>query len=389
MIKKYVVRNIKNLIRNNPVLFTVMIICQIISSLILFFSYGVFRDYNEQLRYRQITSGVIQMTIEGREGQGNMDKIHEFLDKISTAGISEYDNIVIGYNTSDPFTQSYFALEYDSSDKAFHEDEHFVTSIFNDIEEGRKISMEEYRKGEHKALIGRSSAEFGDVKVGDTFTFHGIDYDVVGIFYVISPQGHGRIEIPFESAPDDIYCRYISFQFFYDFSTEIKFPSLSDYEAIEAVAYEVFGKDVSMKKPVFIGGSDTKYQKTMIGLIFLISLAAAINLVIMFRFILRSRRRSLAIYRINGLSPSKSILIYVCEAFIYSLSSALISLMLFLLVVMPLIGDNYRFLGDFVTFPAYSLLTLCFVLTGAAVCFIFAALSFKKEPVRDLREGQK
>ena len=83
MIKKYVVRNIKNLIRNNPVLFTVMIICQIISSLILFFSYGVFRDYNEQLRYRQITSGVIQMTIEGREGQGNMDKIHEFLDKIS------------------------------------------------------------------------------------------------------------------------------------------------------------------------------------------------------------------------------------------------------------------------------------------------------------------
>ena len=79
---KYILRNIRSLIKNEPLIFAVMIVCVFASSWVLTFAYGLYQNYNVQKTEADIESKELVLSLREDKSVTRTD-LERFFAEIS------------------------------------------------------------------------------------------------------------------------------------------------------------------------------------------------------------------------------------------------------------------------------------------------------------------
>jgi hypothetical protein len=230
-----------------------------------------------------------------------------------------------------------FRLEYhaDSGEYGLY-DEYLKNQT---IDRGRMITEEEEESGAQVAVFPESGGDF----VGKTVNILGKDYTVIGT------EGDGLINeilVPFNSVSDDLTFGFIDIMVSDALTTPV-------YEELRCCFEAVYGDRVEFPQLETVDVTEVRYYNSVMAIAVIIAVISAVNLAVLFRYILSSRSKALSVMRIYGCTKNRARLMYLAEimgvsAVIYWICAGLYSVLL-----LPWLTNFYQYIKEAYTPRTY------------------------------------
>jgi hypothetical protein len=316
---KYIYKNIKSFVQNNILFFCLFIICQITSFIVLLFSFGAFQNFKiiknqtieqtsfeicfgnliEQFRY---DDGSICCTGDGSVDNGSVKKLLDLLDEKTLEELELIVYFPYFNNTNLKFAEGYDHISVAFRLKYLKDEKTLAPYGSSSVSSGVPLTYEEFMQGSNKITLPCDySQEYlgADVIIADKhYVVCGIETmdDFIGMSYFNSPNDIDGIE-------------NISF-YFNDLATKSAYYAY--IPKIETVS--------SDKLP---------FYNSIMAVSVLLALLSAVTLMLLYKYVLQKRSRTIAILRLNGCSKGKSRRICIAEIIIISLICAAIAYALY------------------------------------------------------------
>ncbi|MCD8327729.1 MAG: hypothetical protein LUC25_01380 [Ruminococcus sp.] len=210
-------------------------------------------------------------------------------------------------------------------------------------------------------------------------TICGTEYKVIG-------QGTngliGGIYIPFENSPDELYVDYAMFVKFNEPLTveeNNKYVSIMNKYLGDMLVNDLDVAVVNVDKQTF--------YNTNIWLSVIIAFAAAINLAVLYRYVLTTRRKTLAIFRLTGATKNKIRRIYITETLGISVVIFAICTVIFNFAVLPWLTKYYPYCAEVYNLKIYGIMFLIYAAISYIVLNAMIIAQISRSPVELLREG--
>ncbi|MBE5944504.1 MAG: ABC transporter permease [Lachnospiraceae bacterium] len=381
---KYIFRNIKSFFIDDTLVFFLTIVTISISCFMINFSYAVYQNYEmkkesskEEQDYivllgdyefeRQIVHPAGQFKYLDYEGKAATIGMVEKFGKELEQEVWKHIDVVFVH-------ASYFnyeLIETFSFDKDGFTvcEEQLNNHSYEHIVSGRYFTEEEFKNGDKVAIIfdefvnsGQlpisQEMEYSDthIKIGDEL------YEIIGVHreYLDQPI------IPITSLPKDtIIDGYIHIYF-------DKNIDLYIYNQICEASDKVFG-DMFTVQPVELPDIDTiRLYNTIIIIVAIISLIAAINFTILYRYILKKRNVQLSYMRMCGLSYSKAMIIYLGECILLTLPVYTVVTFIYAKYLLPKLSNMYEY--GFYRYNSFVYLSLAGIYFGVSLIVILVTL---------------
>lgn len=352
---KYIIKNIHKFVKDDTLVFVLMIFTVVISSLMLHFSYAVYQNYeiekesalkdddyiyvmfNYEIEHIDINHPASQYMLMDYDGDAiTKEMMTECLSDIDEAVLSEVTSIL----TQVSYCNYPFNLSFLYQDGKYKICEETVTN--GGIASGRYFTQEDYDTGAKVALI--FDYEHANASIGSPIT-EGMLYDDTHIkigdeLYEIIGTQICSLDIPLLPVtvfPDDaIIVNAIKFEF----NDSV---SLYQYNQVCDAVEEHFG-NLATVLPVDLPDIDTiRLYNTIIVISVIISVIAALNFAILFRYILNKRRKQISCMRLCGLKYGKTVLLYMGECMILTIIPFIISAFSFAKWILPWISSFYKY----------------------------------------------
>ena len=396
-----VIKNIRSLIKNETALFLVMALIVFSSALLLYFSYGLYQNFNVKLS--EADTEYLELTLEVNKGRvftkgellsfiealkthtadnveiflvtadaGSISSHRKVSDEIKDQIEAEYGNIIMTDDKGNEITFSadtdltvwdgavfYFRFRYSDGEFKYIELSESELSDGRMLTSGRLFTDEEYSTGA-KVAIGRSGAGQTTSKYlyeGDKVWLWNEEYEIIG-----SAGSSFMPTPPITAVPDSLELDPYLTMYFHKSLTSSQYKDIRDTAESVVPGMFVF-KDISFPD------SESRYVYSNIILISVfIAIMSAVNFVMLYRCILVRRSKTLAIFRICGCSKARAVFNYICECVIISVPVFLIGLFVYIPVmkhwlsgVFPYMKAAYSlsiYTGIFLIYFAVMLLTL-------------------------------
>ncbi|MBR6044804.1 MAG: hypothetical protein IKP47_04115 [Ruminococcus sp.] len=333
-------KNLKSLIRNEPALFAVMLVTVFSSALLLYFSYGLYMNYNVKLI--ESNAEYKELTLEVNEGQrltkGKLcgfvealpqeltDNIWLFLANARTGSIADHRPVTkeLHNELAERYAGSTMT---DDEGNSYSFDENLDLSIYNGaifyfrfryrdggyqyiklgedvlndgktLISGRFYSDEEYNSGAHVAVgVSKSdmSSEVSYLFEDGKAWLWGEQYEIIGT------AGANAIPTPpITAAPDDLELMpYLNL----GFDTAL---TKSGYKQLKDTADALLPGMFRFEELSFPDSESVYVYNNIILISVLIAVVSAVNFVMLYRCILKRRSRTLAIMRLCGCSLARA-----------------------------------------------------------------------------------
>ena len=370
--------NIKAFVKNESVVFTVIIVCVISSAFIINFSYGLYYNFVTQkseteLELKTLNPELVQGAVITK---GEFQEFAEALDEntlnsmvviYAGAELSEFESE--SGPGSFPMRFVIHAGRYNICEvtRKNWEEKSVITS-------GRYISSAEEQSGELVAVVGGEGADNWNEacekfrNADGSITMFGKRYKVVGTY----SAGTAAPIVPFLTVPDDVQIMQIGFSFDRNITRSM-------YNDITLKADESFPGLLKFPELKFPDTDTVSIYNNMIWIALLISLLSVTNFAMLYRFILLKRRRGLAIMRICGCSRVRAVLMYLAECVVITLPAYAVGAGLNILVTNKVMCRVLDFIKE-----AYSLKTYLWLFAGFMFVFVIVVI-----PMISMSVGRK
>lgn len=132
---------------------------------------------------------------------------------------------------------------------------------------------------------------------------------------------------------------------------------------------------------------DTEYfYNTNIWISVIIALAAAINLAVLYQYVLVSRRKTLAIFRLVGGTKNRIRRLYIFETALLSTVMFVISAVIFNVAIKPFIVKVYPYIENLYTLKVYAIMFLIYMAVTVVILNIMIMRYVSKAPVNLMKE---
>ena len=371
---KYIWYNIISFFRYKKMIFFLVVFSVVCSCIMIHFSYGLFQNYQLKKQYdlsdkREISLTLLDNFEEVPDKGLNQDQFYlrasEKLDAYVTVELwkkfaAEFDNSFMEklryIETTAVVDELPFRLVFSVKDGEIVKSSDFEKEVEDNamLESGRYFTEEEYRDGERVAVCWdymhwniMSSPVSNRMAVGeDTLRIQGKNYKIIG-YGIIDDD---RPTIPFASLDRDTpFTGKIIFRF--------KDPIRQEqYDALAEKTEKVLG-DLAVIEPVELPEEDAIYlYNTIIMITVFIALVSAINFAILYRYILASRKHTLMIYRICGMSFFRVVLMYLGECAVIAVPAYLIGVVFFENIILKRVSGYYEYMNGSYGFFVYLVL---------------------------------
>ncbi len=371
---KYIWYNIISFFRYRKMIFFLVAFSVVCSCIMIHFSYGLFQNYQLKKQYdladkREISLTLLDNFEEVPDKGLNQDQFYlrasETLDAYVTVELwkkfaAEFDNSFMEklryIETTAVVDELPFRLVFSVKDGEIVKSSDFEKEVEDNamLESGRYFTEEEYRDGERVAVCWdymhwniMSSPVSNRMAVGeDTLRIQGKNYKIIG-YGIIDDD---RPTIPFASLDRDTpFTGKIIFRF--------KDPIRQEqYDALAEKTEKVLG-DLAVIEPVELPEEDAIYlYNTIIMITVFIALVSAINFAILYRYILASRKHTLMIYRICGMSFFRVVLMYLGECAVIAVPAYLIGVVFFENIILKRVSGYYEYMNGSYGFFVYLVL---------------------------------
>ncbi len=381
MYLKYTLKNIKSFFIDNWIIFILLIISVITSSIVIFFAYGVYQNYNTILNYKEDDSydDYIWVDYENTNSEyvtkeDLMNCLSE-IDRISN-GLQEQ---IVQYNVEGVLDDNSYEFKFIYSNGKFKVAEEFKENLkeYGNLTEGTYWSDYEEENGICVALISDPDV-FGDIsalssiRYGSQLKIGGKIYDIIGK----QAWNEKGAMFPFSTISDDqlLTSTFISFN---------SAVSVKTYNQIRNIFNNYMG-DKAIFEEIKMLDKETYYTyKTVILISVFIALIAAINFMILYRYIMSTRKRTTAIFRILGLTTAKLNLMNMSECIILIVPFFMIGMVLYQTVFLPWLCTYFVHMREAYSSRIYLLLFIIFIGISLVVIGIML-LSISRKKILEL-----
>lgn len=412
---KYILKNIYISMRKSPMIFALFILCNIVSILVIVFSHGVYQDYASKMitndaewqskwiensptiSFGKITDTEVDKEVTNYYGDGKstLSEFRQVLDLLDdetkgsfTGFFIRYnfkdtysfqadnkDNITITNSNGDLFEVGNFLmsrLEYDTSAHQYG----LYNTLTKNIKPtaGRYITKQEELQGKPVIFLPPNS----DVSlIGRKVEFMDMQLEVVG---VDGSLGGSEYIVPFKLLPDDLTFDYV------DFLTD-KPISTETYRKIKEAFTSVYGDKVNFPEFETVDPAEQTFYASIMLISIALSVLSAINLAILFRYIMHTRRKTLAIFRLSGCTRIKIRIMYLAEVAGISIIIFALCALLYQFIIMPKLTFAFPKIQEVYSLNTYLYLFAVFIIILLAAINIIFSLKVEKQPVDMLKKA--
>ena len=388
---KYTQKNIKSFFINNFIIFILLVISTITSAIVIFFSYGVYQNYNTILSYKEddLSDDFIGINYVNTGSEYVSKREFNYL-KIGILYVknmvlinllfvivfisNELREQIIQYDVEGIIDNNSYEFKFLYCDGKFKVAEEFKENLkkYDNLTEGTYWSDYEEANGICVALIS-DPAVFGEISALDSIKYvnqlniGGKLYDLIG-----KQAWYEKVAMfPFSTVADEQLLT----------STLISFNSavsVKTYYQIRDVFNNYIG-DKAVFEEIRTIDKDTYYTyKTVILISVFIALIAAINFMILYRYIMSTRKRTTAIFRILGLTPAKLNFMNMSECIILIVPFFILGMVLYQTVFLPRLHTYFVYMQDAYTPFVYFLLFVIFISVSLIVIGIMLLVMSRK-----------
>ena len=200
-----------------------------------------------------------------------------------------------------------------------------------------------------------------------TVIIDGEKYKIIGL-----QNGIGTGYIPITAVKgESVLLDKITFQFKDNIS-------LREVNLLLGTAKKVFGDSVDAEYKLVQSDENGSFYSTVLILIVMVSMVAAFNFCALYHYILMTRRRTLNILRICGLSYSKSMWLYLGECSILSVVTYFVTVVLFRFVLMPFLSGKVNVFDFHYKMQVYVILFMVWYLSSFLLQYVMIRWNLKK-----------
>ena len=395
-----ILKNLSLFIKNNKMLFTLLVVTQIAAVSIILFSYGIYRNNQYKLAEKESADLDFSVSCVTNEEGSRVVLFSEVKDKLPEI-VDKYKDLIsnvfiMGYGHIEDEDKEALLLSCESElykegmvmiQSAFSPaDSGFDYSSYNqnvlDRLQGRDFTKEELNGSDRVCLVSVRA----HLVHPDYWTVDGVEYEVIGneVYSpgdVISIINSNWMEfmMPYYAMPDGMQFKTLSF--------ELVRPLLrSEYDDMLA-DFMSFMDGGSTRYSEFYGVEidEKATMRTMMFTSVFMSLISAFSVCLIYRYMLTKRIRTTAVYRICGCSAARSAMVYIGEMIIVLAGSCVAGSLIFEWLVEPKLQKNYQWFAVIYGSNSCYLLVLMYFAIVAFFTTVMIALSCRKTPKEMLR----
>lgn len=392
---KYIFKNIFSTLKESFLISVLYVLCLLVSIIVILFSHGVYQNYETKLLNNDTGESLHQdqaffsvgKVSEVYEFEGTtsyfsdetflLSDFRKFLDILDDETKASFTGFLIEYDFDDTYdfvdeewTTMDSRIEYDESAKQYGLYSTYMSNI--SASKGRLITQEEELNGDMVITLPYGSDE---KLIGQKIEFIGQEYEVIGIQMMNS-----YYTVPFNTIPDSMPVKNFSFLIDKPITTET-------YKKIANALTEVFVDEINLPKFETVDESEQTFYVSVMAISVVLSMLSAINLTLLFRYILSKRRKTFAIYRMVGLSKFRTRLMCLIEILGINTLGFLLCSLLFHFVLIDNISKVFERFGEVYSTSTYLYLFAVFI----GVIFIFMEVVLRKQvssfPFAMLKKG--
>ena len=364
----YLIKNIRQFMTEHRFFFFLFVLCQVVSVIVLLFSYGIFQNFNIVKKEAIVMEQSVSISFD-KNGEEKLGKIKQAIANISKNYLKETSFFFISI-----FNQEKNIMIHTKYNDEFIWEPEVAYNVEEQLESGRVFTESEYRNGDKVVIVSKNLA------TSDTIEILGEEYKIIGIFEEDSPSN--MVDISYNAPNDNLEASYISIN--YD-----KLPSRAHYLHVKDAFESVFGDRVTFPEFETADVEERYYYNTVMIISVVVALLCAINFSVLYKYILTKRRKTLAIFRMSGCTTRKARRLYIAEIMVISIPLFALCTILYDRLMLPRLGKIFEYLV-----PAYSsvvYLTLFAIYTFIIYIVLNTMISryISRTPVNLLKAGEK
>lgn len=383
---KYVIKNLRSFIRTEKMIFVLIIVCIFTSSFIINFSFGLY--YNFQKTKEAELEELYEIEILFENSAANYaskeklrDMVLSFSDKVNDKTDmyfvrSAYSDKRLP-NGEDITVFMRFCVENNKITPCSLYSENMQK--YGTLRSGKYFTAEQEAVGEKVALVfddldDDNSITRSLMKDDSTIIFQGEEFKIIGT------QAIHPLIVPFESLKDDTAIESLFFHFTEPVTrpmyTEIKDAVAKTFPDIAVVP------DLELPDP-----DDTSVYNTMIVIAVFVVILASINFAVLYRYILSTRVKKLAIFRICGCTKLKAAIMLLTECMIIAIPSFLFAVLIYVEYALPLFGKHFEYITEAYSTKMYIQIFLLYMVVSLAVLSVMLRIEAFGRSIRSAKEA--
>lgn len=403
----YVLKNLRSLIFGNKLIFGLLLICIIVSTLVIQFSYGIYQNYHVIIERGK--SEYREIYIEFDNAAHDHVKLSEVLNCLHSFSPNLYKNIdffsigqdqmlfrdtyenmeiiVDEHEVVDPAKMIYFYCSFKENGAITYSETVKYNAMHSGNMEGRWFTKEEWDQEKKVCIVGLGNSvqriepfssyniEHDGIVETDVYTDEfGDTYDIIGIdtgattFPVYSANPNYRIDTLYLGLFDPI--------------TSEQYHELSD------ILKSNLGDHVDMPELEFTESRNIYLYNTILIICGLISLAAGINFIILFHFIMMKRRKKLAVFRLCGCTYIKCITMCLAECLILTVPLYIISTFVYNKFIVSAFSDLYPYMESANSLKIYLILGALYIGITTIITLVMLIRDVTKASIVSIQKGR-
>lgn len=377
----YIIKNLILTIKNELLIFVLIILCTLSSVIVIHFSFGLYQNYHVMIEEHDGDMKEINIEIldPKRVSKEKMKDCVLSLSEDTTASI-----IMVALNPKiDPFYQmrdewGEFTVRFTIQNQTITPCRIFADNIKANgaLTSGSYFSNQEEANGNLVAISGpighlNSCTDNITVRQEDDIRWveiQGKEYKVVGTQKISDCPF-----IPFQSLDDDTIFINSVFIGFKEMITR------SQYDNLKYCFETTFGDAISFPELDIPENSDRYLYHTILCICATISILAATNFTVLYRYIFEQRKKQIAIFLLCGCQIKKAFRVFFVECLFMIVPVYAVSVYLFSKVLLPRLTKLYPYMsGSFSTKSYLALFGIFTTLTLISI-IIMICISFHKQ----------
>lgn len=284
---KLIFLSIKNAITEFKRVYLLMIISQFIAVLCIFFSYGIYGTYSAKLKELNAEDYLFWAEFS----DGTVGNVKDILPEILSEMEDKMDFVLV-MGRSDIGTVKMHS--------EYHNGKYYNSKSISDnvrAEAGRFLTDAD--------MLDEKKVAFyhGTIEIDRNIEIEGVEFEIIGT------RNHSALThwtIPFTSCPESVSVTNVIIQF-------SELPTEKDYVLFKEILTERYGDSVSIDEFEFKDNTEQVSIRTIIIISIAIGVASALNICLLYGYIISKRKKQMAVYGIVGASKKMCFIVNELE----------------------------------------------------------------------------
>lgn len=401
-----------NRLKKQKIVASLIIVSALITSFVICFSYGVYQNYNAKLELGETEGKMVYISAAYSVADQYKDRKYADVYEMETDVSSEYTSI-----TKKGLIDTLMELSDETKNaiktvycEATMEDSVYQLNpygfIFKPTSKGlvpaenhkNQFTDEQYLNGEKVVRLGSvlytesatSNSTGTTLWVNEGARQVGEDETEITIadqrYKIIGKSVNDilgiAIYVPFTSLPDYTPLRSMNNTVEIEFTKNVTYNQLIDIRnAVQTVMPDKANVvDMNLSET-----ADSFYYKTIIGISILVSILSAINLIVLYSFIIENDKRRIAILRLCGCTVNRIIRNSLTEIFLMTIPVFIISELIFDKALIPILSDYFPFISEGFSARIYGINLFMYILISLIIMFFSLSINIGKK--NKIKEG--